>query len=80
MLGWTRLQDATTPRLAPRSREAASRALLITGFVRPFTDRAAREMLSETGAHMILSPLMMLTIEGQQTTTALVVLNACNAT
>ena len=52
------VQDASTPRRAPPSREAASRALLITGFVRPFTEPMARQMLSETGkpilAHLSL--------------------------
>ncbi|CAL8462331.1 g1864 [Coccomyxa elongata] len=36
-------------RRAPPSREATSRALLITGFIRPFTEKQARQMLSDTG-------------------------------
>jgi hypothetical protein len=49
------LQDAADeggavgPKRAPPSREAPSRALLITGFIRPFTEKQAREKLSETG-------------------------------
>lgn len=41
---------AAAPKRAPPSRDAASRALLITGFIRPFTEKQAREKLSETGA------------------------------
>ncbi len=44
-----RASDAPARR-APPSREATSRALLITGFIRPFTEKQARQMLSETGA------------------------------
>ena len=47
------VQEASTPRRAPPSREAASRAILITGFVRPFTEPMARQMLSETGISII---------------------------
>lgn len=51
------MQEASTPRRAPPSREAASRALLITGFVRPFTEPMARQMLSETGVSITACPL-----------------------
>ncbi|EIE24121.1 hypothetical protein COCSUDRAFT_65753 [Coccomyxa subellipsoidea C-169] len=37
------------PKRAPSSREAASCALLITGFIRPFTEKQAQQKLSETG-------------------------------
>ena len=50
------VQEASTPRRAPPSREAASRALLITGFVRPFTEPMARQMLSETGVTILANP------------------------
>ena len=52
------MQEASIPRRAPPSREAASRALLITGFVRPFTEPMARQMLSETGASILADPLL----------------------
>lgn len=47
---------AAQPRRAPPTRDAASRALLITGFIRPFTERAAREKLGETGAQCTRTP------------------------
>ena len=50
-------QAADAPaRRAPPSREAASRALLITGFIRPFTEKQARQKLSETGASLACPP------------------------